>query len=227
MREIHQQRLAYLRQFLDIILIGASWQLAYLFRFYYLEGGQSNLGPLFLKLGPVVIFITFYFLYKNGLYHSQRFKTLFNELLTTCKANSLAMMALVILLYFLAENRLSRLMLLSHFIFSSCLLISVRIVVKKILGSLRRRGKYLCRTVLIGSGKQMENYVQVINNCYEIGIKAILWLDSKGLAEKYRLPFSSLSISDIKEKNSFDMIVVGYAGEDSKKLEIFFKRTAQ
>ena len=210
----------YLRQFLDVFLITISWFFAYWFRFHHLSGGQESLDFIFLKWVPLVILITFYFLHKKKLYYLSKGY----HILSTLKANFLAMITIVIILYFFSEQKLSRIVLLTHFILSSFLFTLVRIFLRNILHHLHLRGKKMQCALLVGGSKQMENYVNVVKNNHETGIGITAWLDSNGLAEKYQIPSYSSSLSSIKKNNHFDMIVVGYSGENNQKLENFLKK---
>ena len=211
----------YLLQVLDICLIALSWYLAYWFRFYYLPHGQIGVGELFFKLSPLIIITSVYFLIKNDLY---KIPHKGYKIIPVLKANSLSMITIVILLYFFAEDRLSRIVLLSHFTLSSFLLILSRVLAKKIIHYLHRKGKRLTHVLLIGDGKQMETYINTIRNPH-LGIKITAWIDSGELASKYQIPsLSYSSLSPLKQDIKSDMIIIGYSTEKSHKMEHFLNK---
>ncbi|MCY4524948.1 MAG: undecaprenyl-phosphate glucose phosphotransferase, partial [Halobacteriovoraceae bacterium] len=203
-------------------LIAFSWLTAYWFRFNYLHGGQTGLGNVFFNLTFLIIITSFYFLHKSNLYKT--FQKNYNIFLIL-KSNFLAITTTVVLLYFFSDQRISRIVILSHFIFSSLLLVLCRIIMKNIIHYLQSQGKQLNNILLIGDGKQVEDYVKIIkNNC--LGINITAWLDSNQLAEKYHIsshPHSS--ISSLKQHFKFDMIVVGYSIKNSKKLDFLLKES--
>jgi len=219
----HHQSFALFQKTVDIGVILLSWALSFTFRFHYLDNAQEGLEILFLKLSPILVFVTIYFYHQNGLYKSQRFTNKYKEIFAIFRANTQSNLILILLIYFFAENRLSRIALISYFLISCFLLTLTRILVRNYLRSLRRKGKNLRSLLLIGHGPQLLQYIKTIRNFKDSGLNIAGWVDSNGLAEKENI--QALSISSLEAKNQFqpDGLVVGYPSEYSSKVEEILK----
>ena len=93
----------------DAIVLSFSWLLAYLIRFELLTGAQSGLEWEFAKITPFLVAISLYSFHKNGLYRSLRFANRYKEIFSVLRGNFFAVVGLVILLYFVSDERISRL----------------------------------------------------------------------------------------------------------------------
>ena len=210
---------SYFKQLIYIFVIAMSWILSYLFRFHYLKDGQKNLELLFFKVGIIIILTSLYFLHKSNT-HKKSSKRFLTDLFPLLKGNTFAILSVVILLYFFAEERLSRIVLFLHFIISSGLLILANIVMRK---NFFFKGKNSLKVLLVGNGKQMEDYISIVRSSYASTIHIISWLDSDGLATKHDIPSDDLSLDKIGKKYNPNMFIVGYASKDSSKTDCFLK----
>ena len=206
---------------LDALCVLTCWSLSYIVRFRIAPGGQEGLEFLFLKLAPLLTFITLWFFHKNGLYGSRRFHRGHMEILSVFKANTFAVLTFVIVLYFFAEERLSRATLIMHFFFSTFFLTVLRITVKNHLRSMRRKGKYLRRILLVGNGPQLREYVQRVRHFKDSGIYFVGCIDG---GEGLDVDLLEGNYQDIVSKTRPDTVVIGYGASEGHQLEQFLRK---
>ncbi|MCO4755753.1 MAG: hypothetical protein KC478_14830, partial [Bacteriovoracaceae bacterium] len=143
MLKAHEKSFSNLQKGLDVLVVCATWWLAYFIRFNYLPSGEQGLAILFFKLTPVLAITSLYCLSKNGLYQSQRFTHRYREIFSVVQGNTIGVVSFVLMLYFFGDERLSRLTLLIYFGLSTLTLIIVRMSVRNFLRALRKKGKNL------------------------------------------------------------------------------------
>jgi len=212
----------FFQQLIDAICVAGTWYIAFTIRFNIFKG-QSGLGILFLKLSIVLIILTIYFFHKNKLYHSQRFNSRMKEIFTVLKANTQAILTFIIVLYFFAPDRISRSMLIIYFIISQFVLVTIRIMLRNFLRTLRKRGMNLRHILLVGHGNQMKNYIETIRKYKDAGIVIIGWIDSGDLHAKLNIQAMDIPLSEAIKKYSPDTIVIGYPGSLSHQTESVLK----
>ena len=217
----------YTQRFCDFFVLLGSWLISYFIRFHYISGAQEGLFNLFLKVGISFSLFSIYIFKKRNLYKPQRFSTRTKEVLTTLQANILSFISLIFILYFIAPEKVSRLHLIIHLALSTTFLISFRIVLRNTLRKLRRNGHNLRHYLLIGSGQQIESYVQSVKTYKDCGINFIGWIDSNELASNYdiqNLDQQNQTYPEVLKSKEFDQVVIGYSNQDSKKIEEFLRK---
>jgi Undecaprenyl-phosphate glucose phosphotransferase len=211
------------QKLIDFLIILTSWFLAYLFRFKYLDDAQQGLESQFIKISFLLSIISLYFFNKNKLYNSQRFNSRFNEILSIFKANFTSFLALVLSIYFLFPERISRTHLLTYFIISTFLLTFNRLLIRQFLRKLRQKGKNLRHVLLVGNGKQMKNYIEMARKYKDSGLSFIGWIDDEGLAGTLEINSLKSTYAQTLKELQPDVVVIGYSGETSHKTENFLK----
>ncbi|MEI8347957.1 MAG: hypothetical protein WCG27_10860, partial [Pseudomonadota bacterium] len=136
----HERLFSLLQKALDLITVLICWMVAYKIRFHYLAGAQPGLELRFFNLSFVLMGLSLFFFYRNGLYRSLRFSSRLKEIGTVLTANLQSILSFILLLYFFAPERISRLTLGLYFITSIFALVAVRLCVRNFLRALRRRG---------------------------------------------------------------------------------------
>ncbi|OUR98800.1 undecaprenyl-phosphate glucose phosphotransferase [Halobacteriovorax marinus] len=212
-----------LQKSLDIVIITASWLGAYALRFKYIPNAESGLFLEFFKVGLVLAFISYFIFERYQLYTSYRFSSRFAEIMNSIKANFTSFVALVFFLYFLKLEKISRIHLGVYLFLSSFGLIFARIFVRKILKSLRKKGKNLRHVLLVGTGDNITDYIEAVRKSRDSGISFLGWIDSNGAHEKYNIPKIELSYQEFIKEKTPDNVVVSYGPENSKKLSDFIK----
>ena len=215
----HEYSFSLLQKLTDAVFVLIFWYLAYILRFNLNSGAQVGLEGLFMKISPLVALLTLYFFRKDGLYRSQRFNSRFKEIATVLKANAQAILTLVIILYFFAPDRVSRLTLLYYFVISQLGLVSIRLLVRNYLRMLRRKGHNLRHVLLVGNSEELIKYVHAIRSFKDSGINFKGWLEGGDLPAKLGIEAFSGTLSEVKEQIHPDSIVIGFSAENGSKVK--------
>lgn len=224
MLKVHERSFAYLQKLTDFTLSFLIWLAVYGVRFYLFPGAQTGLGWNFFRVGFVIGTVTIFVFSRQGLYKSYRLKSRYDELKEVVKANALANVSFVTLLYLLAEERLSRGVVVGYFVVSSLGFVLLRAMVRQILSNLRRSGKNLRHILLIGDGKAIEQYVANLRSFEESGVRFKGWIDSRGLAKKYDIKELSFQSLQGEDRVRPDNIVIGYQGEGVANIDGVLKK---
>ena len=219
----HGQSVTRVQKLIDVSAVLLSWYCSYYFRFQtsLIPEAQTGMTGTYLKWGLVLIPTTLYFFTQHKLYHSMRFTSRFEEILSLVKANFLNFIAFVIVIYFFANFRVSRVTLLTFLLLSTSVLIMLRISVRNYLRILRKQGKNLRYALLIGGGHQSEEFVHKISKFKDSGIKIAYWDQSEGLNQKYDIQESNLNPYELYESGSIDTIIIGFSTKQTEKLNDF------
>ncbi|OIQ18360.1 MAG: hypothetical protein BM556_08860 [Bacteriovorax sp. MedPE-SWde] len=210
----YERAFSYIQKVVDVILVCLCWLFAYVIRFKLFDNAEVGLDLLFLSITPVICFLTYWNFLKEGLYYSQRYNSSYSELFKVIKANVYTIVTFVILLYFFAENRLSRMTIVLYFGVSTFAFVISKILIRNYLKRMREKGKNLRFVTLVGNNPNILTYIDVVRNHKNSGIKIGNWLDSDGLNEE----------SDISALGTIsDLYVVSYKSEDKHKEGIFLK----
>lgn len=204
---------------IDVLIILGSWWLAFFIRFVYLPHGEQGLEELFLKLSLMLIIASQYFNQRAGLYHSRRFDSRLGEIWAVLKANGLTFLTLIVALYFIAPERVSRLHLLIFLALSSISLITLRLVIRNILRLFRRRGFNLRHVIFMGSGEQLKDYYHALKKFKDCGVAVDGWINSEGLASELGIP--ELPNHFNWQNSDLDAMIVGFKLDEGKQLKEF------
>ena len=218
----HENAISSAQRGIDAIIVYACWMLAYYIRFIVLLKTEV-LFEHFVKIGLIQVGLVLYFFHKNGLYRSQRFNSRVSEILSVVKSNTVSFIALVIGLYFVAPERVSRMQLLIYFVISCVALIAVRLITRNILRSLRKRGYNLRHVVLIGDGPQLVDYVQTARRYKDCGISFRGWVNSGGLATNLGIKEIDTPFDAYRAQVEIDVIVIGHKNSDHHKTDEILK----
>lgn len=223
----HERTFSLLQKVIDALGISFCWLLAYYIRFDILPGGDRGLQTTFLSILPGLVFITLYFYRKNGLYRSMRFSSRYIELSTVFKSNTQAIIALVIGIYFLAPDRLSRIAIVNYFFISQFFMSLLRIIIRNYLRYIRKKGKNLRYILLVGDGSQVLEYLHVIRKFKDAGIRISGWYDSNGKAEQEKIRPLEGNLEQVVKQLNPDTIVFGFEAERIQTLKDHLKTFAK
>ncbi len=213
MLQNHKNTFSLLQKLVDFLAVLFSWHLAYHLRFNILSlAAQPGLEVLYFVLGLIVAVITSLSFYQNNLYHSHRYSSRYREIAKVLNANFMAFLIIVLVLYFFAPNRISRLTLLIYLSLSSIILVIVRMSIRNFLRHLRRNGQNLRHVLLLGNGPEFKRFIEKVSLYKDAGIKIIGWLDSHGLAEKNKIKAleNHVPLEDLLKQFQPDLLVVHY-----------------
>jgi Undecaprenyl-phosphate glucose phosphotransferase len=173
----------YLNQILvliDGIAIFASLILAWIIRF---KLGFVPIAGDYLRFSeyikPVLFIVPIYLIAYNSfkLYTPQRFKKAFDEVLNIFKANMVGLLVFILLLYVLKIIDYSRALLVIFAIVSIILTTLERIVVRKTLRRMRKRGFNLKHILLVGISDSTTELLIRINDNKQWGYNVVGILD--------------------------------------------------
>ena len=220
----HRNSFALSQKAVDALAVFISWMASYFIRFKILDGAQQGLELEFLKISPFLILISLYSFYKSDLYSSLRFTNRYKEIFSVIKGNTTAVTGLVLLLYFVSDERISRLTILIYLIVSTITLVLIRLIVRNFLRYLRRNGKNLRHVLLIGNSPLLVDYVKTARSYKDSGIRFLGWYDSQGLACEAEIQEITEDLESFKANNGPDSIILCYSGESSNKAQDFIAR---
>ncbi len=214
---------------IDAVIMAASFMLAYFFKFYILTRGQGP-GPGVLpaadyfKLLVFIIPITMLSYHFNDVYSPKRTIRRRFEIFGIFKANTIGIVALIILLYMIIrEFNISR-SVMGFFYFFNIFLTSVfRWFLRKGLRDIRQKGYNIKHILLVGYSRAAEEYIDRIMDNPQWGYAAMGILDDhipagtlyKGVKVLGRLD----NLEVILPANELDEIAVTLSLKDYDYLE--------
>ena len=153
--------------------------LAFWLRFYVLPGGQITVGlqyylilGIFFTLAQLFVFAAF------GLYQSHRHVRLRKELPRLAAASLLNLLLLLGWLFIEHEDDYSRQALFIFFLMSFGALGTKRVIVRRTLRHLRKKGFNQKFELVIGGGDVAKRYLKVIRDDLDYGYRAIGYIAS-------------------------------------------------
>ncbi|CBW25295.1 putative UDP-glucose lipid carrier transferase [Halobacteriovorax marinus SJ] len=218
-----EKTFALLQRIIDSTIILIAWLIAYYVRFNFIPDGQQGLFLDFFKVGLILIPISLYFFDKFELYKSQRFSSRFIEILNTLKANFFSFIALIVILYFLKFERLSRIHLAIYFSISSTILLVTRITIRNFLRTLRAKGKNLRHVLLVGDGKNIENYYHAVKKYKDSGISFMGWIDPPS-DTSIQVEKITQSYDEYSKNITPDSIILSYDSSSIDKQKMFLQK---
>ncbi len=161
-----------------------------------------------------------------GLYRSIRLGGVSEKLETVVKSNFTALISFIFLVYFLDQNRVSRVTLVIYGILSLLTFVTERRILRKILRWSQTRIGNERQIVLVGSGESLREYCRLTQDSPELGVKVVGWFDgpvwTADFPETSKIP--RLSVLPTSQKAAhIDAYVVSYASDASDKLDEFLR----
>ncbi|MCR5106997.1 MAG: undecaprenyl-phosphate glucose phosphotransferase [Lachnospiraceae bacterium] len=149
---------------IDALIIAGAYILAWLFKF------KSGLVSYSIGLPNRYYFRALYYIipgylflyYQFNLYNSKRASGRKRELFNIIKANTVGMVAIVVVLYIINQPHFSREMIMIFWAFNIFLETFVRNVIRYILRFFRRKGYNIKYVLLVGYSKSAESYINKI-----------------------------------------------------------------
>jgi Undecaprenyl-phosphate glucose phosphotransferase len=202
---------------LDGVAAALAWSLAYYIRFEILREGDGW-EFTFLRLGVLMVIITWVCFNMNNLYQDVEVKPWYKEFLGVSFSVIHATISMAVLYYFFASTKISRGHLLLYLVLAEIFLILFRATFRNHIRSLYTKGKLVHRVLMVGGGPQAEKYINAMKNAPELGYRFVGWLDDENLAAKYNIPaLPDTPITDAIETWKPEFVVLGYSGKDMGK----------
>lgn len=169
----YHQTIGILNRAVDACVIIAAWLGAYWLRFYLPLIEVTKGFPEFSQyaaLTPLIVILWQVVFSSARLYQSQRMLRRTHEAIQVLKAHGFAMLLFIALTYLFAEYRYSRGVMLYFGVFGGLALMILRLSVRNILRSMRRKGYNTRNALIIGEGPAVETLIWKLKRFPEIGI---------------------------------------------------------
>lgn len=149
---------------MDAIITALSYALSYVLKFYVLDAGTTGVGVLPLKdyfvmlifLVPAYVFLY----YSCNVYGSKRTGKRRREIGAIVQANTIGIGIYIVVLYlFVREIHYSRSMMAIFYVLNIVITTFSRIVLRKVLRSIRSRGYNLKHVLVVGYSRAAESYI--------------------------------------------------------------------
>jgi len=187
---------------------------------------RAQVLPRFISLDPVLSFnghLQILFLVAPlwvlvlkycGTYESVRKKSYLETFWLITKAHSVAMMILFALLFITDSDRISRLLILVFGLIVFVLLLCGRFTIMMTLRAMRRRGLNYRTILIIGTGKRVRRYADLICSRSELGLRIFGYVDDEPTPSDREILGSEIvgtlkDVPSIIEKNVIDEVVIG------------------
>jgi len=169
----YHQTVGILNRAVDACVIIAAWLGAYWLRFYLPLIEVTKGFPDFSQyaaLTPLIVILWQAVFSSARLYQSQRMLRRTHEAFQVLKAHGFAMLLFIALTYLFAEYKYSRGVMIYFGAFGAFALLILRLSVRNILRSMRRKGYNTRNALIIGEGQAIETLIWKLKRFPEIGI---------------------------------------------------------
>lgn len=199
----------------DLLVIVISWWIAYFFRFGRLSINPGSITILewYAKLLVLLVFLSYYFFRKSKVYNTTRLPAFYESVLSVITANLTSFFIFILAVFFMSEQRVSRIFILNYLVLSSVLLIMNRVCIRKIMRLLNGSISKLRPCLLIGNTPQIQAYAKKIQEQPEYGLSVSKWLKTDEEIEAY----------DFEKENEIKVLIIGLENEKQKYISIFLK----
>ena len=225
----HSQFLKSVLFCIDLGLICAGWIGAYYLRFSEIvepvTKGVPDIRIYLMLLLPIVAVWGMSF-QAFDLYRPRRMGTRLSEFVDVAKANTLSVLILVALTFFLRQYEYSRLVLLFFWLLNLIVLGFSRVLFREVLRFLRRQGYNQRHALIIGASRLGRRVVKALAEHPELGVKVqgFLSADPRGVREYiHDVPVVG-QYGDLQERvqSGIDIVFVCLPPEDERWAEKMF-----
>jgi Undecaprenyl-phosphate glucose phosphotransferase len=211
----HSEFLKSLLFLFDITLICGCWLAAYHIRFsgalQPVTKGVPSLSPYLWLLVPMIVVWGFSFQAFN-LYRPRRMGSHLAEFIDLAKANTLSVLVLLSVTFFIRDFEYSRLVVLNFWLLSLLVLGVSRMAFREGLRFFRRRGFNQRYALVVGAGRLGQKFVHSVKQHAELGVQIRGYLSSR--IERLGQEFEGVSVigtyDDIKEavRDGIDIVFI-------------------
>lgn len=213
---------------IDSLAINIGWILTYYFRFRLgiIKIYQSNPPPLreFAELLPIVLLCNIVALAGIGMYRLSSLRSFFKQVIQIIKAAGLGWLGLLAVLYFYRDYPYSRYLLVSFLIISPVSLVCSRLVLRKIMKLLRKRGWGIRTAAIIGTGRLAQRTFHKLQDAVWLGIKPDYFIDENEEQEREKVFGAPVrgdlsNMVEVLKEYPVDCIFVAIGGKHRHKME--------
>ena len=212
---------------MDALITAISFVLAYYIKFYILNDGPG-IGVLpvqeYYKLLPFIVPGYMFLYYRCSVYSPKRTVRRRHEIYSILQANTIGLAALIIILYMIIrEINFSRSVMAIFYVLNVFLTSVFRIIMRKALRSIRKKGYNLKHILLVGYSRAAEEYIDRILSNPQWGYVVCGILDEHipgGTTYKGVKVLGTLgNLEYILPENKLDEIAITLALKDYEQLE--------
>ena len=214
------KKIDYLQRVVDLVIVYVSWLLAYFLRFVVELGGDAseNLFLWYVNFGFLLALVSMITFKNSKLYDAARMENPSKEIAMQFKANGIAFVGFLVLAFFVADHRVSRILLVIYFVISSLGLVWSKMFFRK------RLEKTEMKYIMVGNGDVVLKYYKKVKTIPNL--KILYWVDPPAeidlhIPVKDSLDYNALEIQDL------DGLVIGYDNADSEKASTVQQRLAE
>ena len=219
----NQKYLNGVQVFLDLAILYISFILAFYFRFYILHDGESSFTlsqslVIITCLAPVYLFLFSW----SDLYASRRRRSFASECMSIIGCNVLAILILIVVLYFLKEMNFSRILLGTFLAFCSSMTIMCRGILRFSLRHYRAKGYNLKHCLIIGTTSVAAELISKIHSHHAWGYNIVgcVRTDTKkeGAFCGHRILGNIEDLEDILKDFHLDIVMIATDEHDASNL---------
>lgn len=226
----YHQTVGILNRAVDACVIIAAWLGAYWLRFYLPLIEVTKGFPDFSQyaaLTPLIVILWQAVFSSARLYQSQRMLRRTHEAFQVLKAHGFAMLLFIALTYLFAEYKYSRGVMIYFGAFGGLALLVLRLSVRNILRSMRRKGYNTRSALIIGEGQAVETLIWKLKRFPEIGIlvKGVVAPAGTSLKEIQGVPILGVfsQIPEILKNQKPDQVLISLPRKHAADLDQILK----
>ncbi|MBQ9140330.1 MAG: undecaprenyl-phosphate glucose phosphotransferase [Lachnospiraceae bacterium] len=213
---------------MDMVITAAAYALAYVLKFFIFNADTTGVGVLPPKdyFGVLLFLIPGYMLlyYSCNVYGPKRTGKRRNEIASIIKANTIGIALYIVILYvFVQEMNYSRSMMAIFYVLNIVITTISRIVLRKVLRSMRKRGYNLKHVLVVGYSRAAESYIDRLQWNPQWGYVVCGVLDDtvpEGTPYKGVKVLGDIDrLTPILQENKLDEIAIALSLQDYDRLE--------
>lgn len=213
---------------MDAVITILSYILAYVLKFYIIDAGTTGVGVLPLKdyFGVLFFLVPVYVLlyYTCDVYGPKRTGRQRREIAAIIQANTIGMAIYIIVLYLvIREIHYSRSMLALFYVLNIAITTFSRIILRKTLRTMRKRGYNLKHVLVVGYSRAAESYIDRLQWNPQWGYSLCGILDDsvpEGTPYKGVKVMGNIDrLPAILQENKLDEIAIALSLKDYDRLE--------
>ncbi|MBC7385593.1 MAG: undecaprenyl-phosphate glucose phosphotransferase [Cryobacterium sp.] len=215
---------------IDACVIALAWLSSYWLRFHLPLLEVTKGFPKFstyAALTPLIVILWSAVFAGSRLYQSQRMLRRTAEAFVVLRAHVSSMILFIALTYLFAEYKYSRGVMLYFGVVGAVSLIALRLILRNVLRSIRRKGHNLRFAIIIGEGSAVETLIWKLKRFPEIGIsiQGVITPPDSTAVEIQGAPVLGHfgAIAEILRKNLPDQILISLPRKYANELDLILR----
>lgn len=210
----------YLQRVIDLVIVYGSWLLAYFLRFSLEVGGDPGKHDFiwYLNFGLLLALVSMITFKNSKLYNAARMENTSKEIAMQLKANNTAFFGFLVLAFFVADHRISRIALGIYFVVSTLGLVWSKLYFRKKLAGT------VMNYIMVGNGEVVKKYYDKIKGIPNL--KILYWVDAPAGIDSHIPTQDQLNYESL-ESQALDGLVIGYDNVDSEKSSRILQKLAE